>query len=338
MPPLDRNGFPPVSPEDQLWLKYLQDQVPEGHDMFARYPSVPLQYLRGYMHAEFRDLPRKDAADATVKLLKECVLWRNAFGIDAISDSDLPRCLAFAPMCPMGVSGSDSDGHPIWVFHPFCIELMRTFDPAESGKFVFQSGSEDLARARRKTEVAARRPMHLDTKILDLYDGLTLTLKCARFLSESLSWTPPTPGATKVNVLEKYNPCTLKKLYLINVPWMLRKMSALIFPLLHKTVQQKIVILGSDFLPRLTADGYPLTSLPAYFGGGCTGKDPHGIHYCSEIPPTRPATGATRPAGAGQTGGGGGGGGAISFRDPPGRIGGAIARSVSGGVATGDKQ
>ena len=115
MPPLDRNGFPPVSPEDQLWLKYLQDQVPEGHDMFARYPSVPLQYLCRYMHAEFRDLPRKDAADMTVKLLKECVLWRNAFGIDAISDSDLPRCLAFAPMCPMGVSGSDSDGHPIWV-------------------------------------------------------------------------------------------------------------------------------------------------------------------------------------------------------------------------------
>ena len=37
----------PISAEDQHWIAYMMERVPEGRAMFAERPSVPLQYLRG---------------------------------------------------------------------------------------------------------------------------------------------------------------------------------------------------------------------------------------------------------------------------------------------------
>jgi len=50
-PPLAEAARPPhdapISAEDQHWMAYMMERVPEGRAMFAQRPSVPLQYLRG---------------------------------------------------------------------------------------------------------------------------------------------------------------------------------------------------------------------------------------------------------------------------------------------------
>ena len=66
-----------------------------------------------------------------------------------------------------------------------------------------------------------------------------------------------------------YYPESLWKLYLINAPTIFRAVWAVVKPMIHPETLAKTFILGGppDYLPVFTANGLPLTAIPALLGG-----------------------------------------------------------------------
>ncbi|KAH8056524.1 hypothetical protein JL722_7360 [Aureococcus anophagefferens] len=68
-----------------------------------------------------------------------------------------------------------------------------------------------------------------------------------------------------------YYPETLWKMFLVNAPWSVRSVYAMISPMIHEVTKAKIKILGgpSKYLPELEKNGVPRAAVPKSLGGGC---------------------------------------------------------------------
>ncbi|KAH8057490.1 hypothetical protein JL721_9740 [Aureococcus anophagefferens] len=60
-------------------------------------------------------------------------------------------------------------------------------------------------------------------------------------------------------------------MFLVNAPWSVRSVYAMVSPMIHEVTKAKIKILGgpSKYLPELEKHGVPRAAVPKSLGGGC---------------------------------------------------------------------
>lgn len=72
-----------------------------------------------------------------------------------------------------------------------------------------------------------------------------------------------------INIDQYYYPETLKKLFLINCPFVFRVMWKVVKPWLHPITASRIEICGGSYLPKLQ-ELIEDENIPRYLGGKCT--------------------------------------------------------------------
>ena len=76
-----------------------------------------------------------------------------------------------------------------------------------------------------------------------------------------------------LNQLQAYYPESVKKVYILNAPFVFRAFWAIIKPILHANTVAAVEILGSDYASVFKKNGIDADQLPVYLGGVRPPKD-----------------------------------------------------------------
>jgi hypothetical protein len=167
---------------------------------------------------------------------------------------------------PFAYRGHDRDGCPIYW--------------EKTGKIssTFQEGKKHTTEDRMvwhhilKQEVIMKTNMAHASK----FYGKDVTKQVAVLDLSELSYAVDTMALSYVQrsltIDQNYYPERLKHLILVNAPWFFSAIWALIWPFVDANTAKKIVILGSDFLPKLR-EYIDDSQIPAELGGSRGGSD-----------------------------------------------------------------
>ena len=88
------------------------------------------------------------------------------------------------------------------------------------------------------------------------------------------------PMMEVLDQLQAYYPESVKKVYILNAPWIFRAFWAGIKPFLHPNTVAAVDILGADYLDVFKKNGINEDQLPVYLGGVRPPKDGELMAYC----------------------------------------------------------
>jgi hypothetical protein len=217
----------------------------------------------------------------------EQTLTLRAFARPQLLTKHLPKEAEFSRGWPTCIYGEDDTGHVVFMER---IEARaprnrtpRTRLPASRVRHTQDIDTEFLAKSltldkmldlraqvfealNLEKDFISRRRGYLVYKHISVVD--LKNLKMSHFSKEVRSVIKAIIGLGS-----DFYPESLWKLYLINAPMIFRTVWAVIKPMVHPETLAKTFILGGekDFLPVLTREGLPLSSVPACSGGKHTG-------------------------------------------------------------------
>eukprot|EP00238_Polyblepharides_amylifera_P014358 CAMPEP_0196587188 /NCGR_PEP_ID=MMETSP1081-20130531/56692_1 /TAXON_ID=36882 /ORGANISM="Pyramimonas amylifera, Strain CCMP720" /LENGTH=379 /DNA_ID=CAMNT_0041909295 /DNA_START=758 /DNA_END=1897 /DNA_ORIENTATION=- len=247
----------PLSAEEEQAVCGLAARVKERK--FVLPPGQEHFYLTLLRFVRARDNNVEKAEEMLANMLE----WRKQFGTDELyrDGFDYPEHSEVLKHYPHACHKVDKIGRPLFV------QLMGKVKPAELLKVTTQDRLERnhvhawevlLNDIFPKCSHDSGKQKYSTFTIFDLQGVSLFQFHASR------------ASLQRVSQLDQDNyPEFVGELFLINTPWIFKTIWAMMQPWLGKRTQQKITMLGTDYLEELLKH-VDVENLPSFFGGKCT--------------------------------------------------------------------
>jgi len=244
----------PLTAFEAKMIKKLQPLDNEHSDTYR------LQFIRGYEN-------EKDTERVVEVRYKEMLTLRKDAGAVGILNCSKPEGWEeFNEVCELGVLGTTKDARPVYY------ERIGAYDP----KKLDALGYEKLQRCHirlqdemlRRKELISRQLGHRMYKHVVILDMKGFGMR---------HMGPKVLGNIRklMNLDNAIYPEVLKRLFIVNAPWLFQKAWSLVKGMLHPITRERIKIYGTKpkkFLPKL-AEFIDIDQLPTWLGGTARGKN-----------------------------------------------------------------
>eukprot|EP00472_Partenskyella_glossopodia_P006126 CAMPEP_0197517454 /NCGR_PEP_ID=MMETSP1318-20131121/2460_1 /TAXON_ID=552666 /ORGANISM="Partenskyella glossopodia, Strain RCC365" /LENGTH=372 /DNA_ID=CAMNT_0043067025 /DNA_START=402 /DNA_END=1520 /DNA_ORIENTATION=+ len=238
----------PLTAFEAKMIKKLQPLDNEHSDTYR------LQFIRGYEN-------EKDTERVVEVRYKEMLTLRKDAGAVGILNCSKPEGWEeFNEVCELGVLGTTKDARPVYY------ERIGAYDP----KKLDALGYEKLQRCHirlqdemlRRKELISRQLGHRMYKHVVILDMKGFGMR---------HMGPKVLGNIRklMNLDNAIYPEVLKRLFIVNAPWLFQKAWSLVKGMLHPITRERIKIYGTKpkkFLPKL-AEFIDIDQLPTWLGG-----------------------------------------------------------------------
>lgn len=193
---------------------------------------------------------------AAVKSYTDMKAWRAANKIDEVLSGENPKFNLFRLLIPHGYFGFDKDGSPIYmeITGRSRVEALTTAVTEADMIASHTYGMETLRRSMTEQSAKLGKPVDTFTSILDM-DGLSFYHRNVIHLLRAVT-----------DFDNKNYPNMVGKVFVINSGWVVPSLFALVKPLLHESITNKIHILGADYKDTLLKY-IDEDQIPAAYGG-----------------------------------------------------------------------
>jgi len=240
------------TPQDEVITIHLQKEF--GNKLDKIPPDVITRFIRGYAH-------EKDRKTTTVDRLRYYLECFEKYDFPTISDEPWPEEKDCFGAWPVYIYGTDLQGHPLLIDELGC-------SPMSNFENVFGGDYEKLRKFRlrlmwrlslRKEKLAKKYGVMIykHTMIMDVSAVSMSTLNKFRTLVQDV-----------ISEEQHLFPETLHKLYIINAPWTFRAIWTIVSNFVDPLTNQKIHVLGSNYLEELLKV-ISKDELPSKYGGTC---------------------------------------------------------------------
>ena len=235
----------PFSAAELSLISDVHDKL--GDEQFRRVPlDLLAQFVRSAGHAQ-------PGEPSCAERVASMLAWRGRSGVDGVVTRPPAGREDYENLMPAGVIGCDRDGRPIVLERPGRCKrsVLNALDSMTAEDFVRQQcvskecirhhmGAASLRDSKRiykfvsVIDVGTLGRHHFDARNLALFKEYTQTISA------------------------NYPDC-LDRLYIVNAPFLMSALWALIKPMLHPVTAAKVTILGTDYAPALAASGLEIS-------------------------------------------------------------------------------
>lgn len=213
-----------------------------------------LRFVRGYHHME-------NPLEKTVEMLGKMIEFREERKVDQLRIEGPKNSEAFWKMYQCGLHGFDNDGHPVYIERPGLVapdQMLKSFKIEEFQEFHIQM-MESVEDRRELLRRASGQQKYKTLVILDLTNvGLKHLDGSFRELLKST-----------IAIDSHCYPETLYKMFIVNAPWYLKALWAIVSPFLDPITKEKIKFDATDLFKSVDPE-----YIPKFVKGGkckCTG-------------------------------------------------------------------
>ncbi|KAJ3132817.1 cytosolic factor, phosphatidylinositol/phosphatidylcholine transfer protein, partial [Physocladia obscura] len=205
----------------------------------------------------------------------DCQIWRKENGVDTIIETfEFPEYAPALKFYPRFYHKTDKIGRPIYIEQLGLLNLTQLFSVSTEERMQ-RNHVHEYERLIKYRLVACSiksgRHFEQSTIIMDLKNVAISTFASVYGIVKGVS-----------AVAQDYYPEMLGKMYVINAPMLFTGVWTLVKPMLDEATVNKIVILGSNYLPSLL-ETIDTESVPRFLGGTCS-DCPEGCEH-SDIGP-----------------------------------------------------
>eukprot|EP00941_MAST-03F_sp_MAST-3F-sp1_P004917 g4917.t1 len=262
--------------------------------------SFLLRFCRGFYGNQFKTEYPKDPkrrVEETILMTKRILTWRQQNHVSELTKRELPKRRDFNKLWVSGLLGTNPEGRPVELLHPFDPNLRTAMTSKESMWLHWQ---EKLLTEKFKAEEAKKRG-HLildNVLIVDFGDGKYAKIPSvglsyrhhAAWFKNSVKWRPPDLRENEelIDIESNGFPDTLHKLYAVNTSWGIRSLWNVVKVFVYPTTRKKFTLLGSnkaENLKELEKGGISVDILPLYMGGKA--PNPPGLLQIKKISSNR---------------------------------------------------
>jgi len=268
------NDYLPPSDEEVELIKKLVDGVKDVPAAQTELDDITLlRFLRGFTLNQWAKLPREEALEKTVEVLKHALKFYEHVGASTILSREIPRSYEYHKYWVNGVVGTDTFGRQIYLVHPPGSRLIKQFKGTQDLLLNHVVDMERLKATKRAEE--KKRGIMLYKHVLILDGGETsMTMERLMFMKNALDYEG-------VSIDSDFYPEMLYRAWIINAPLALRALWKMAAPFLNPITRAKFQVVGNVPLDKMAADGLTLDNLPLYLGGNA--PNPPGFHYRETI-------------------------------------------------------
>jgi len=250
--------------------------------------TYALMFVRSYR-------PENDGEEVTLKQYQYMLDKRKELNIDEILDSDPEGYENYNEILQCGLLGTSKCGRPVYY------ERLGAAEPRRMRKYGFDN--IERCHIRMQEEIRIQKEAISKAKGLWMYKHIVV-LDMAGFSFGHMSPDIVRKLRSLMSLDSKVWPESLKKLLIVNAPWIFQKAWSLVKGILHPCTQQKISIIGSNKkkLLEILTEIIDIENIPSFLGGqneqelsGVCGKAFKSIYECKASPASQQKKKVTVP-------------------------------------------